>query len=315
MENTPTQLSERDSTVLSIMLLVGVIGLLGLTLDKYGGSRVEVVIKEPVATPSPFAEIELEASAAYVFDVNKEEALFSKNSETQLPLASLTKIMTALVAYESAPVDSVIAIEKESIDIEGDSGLSEGDNWLLSDLLGFTLLVSSNDGAHAVASAVESIPSDFEDEAEEETSFIDRMNSRASELGLVQTYFINETGLDPNLSISGGYGSARDTVELFRRAISIAPELLEDTAYSEVEYSNGGEEMLVAENTNEAVNSIPGLIASKTGFTDLAGGNLVIAFDSGLNHPIIITVLGSSIDGRFSDVNKLVSASIKAVGR
>jgi D-alanyl-D-alanine carboxypeptidase len=66
-----------------------------------------------------------------------------------------------------------------------------------------------------------------------------------------------------------------------------------------------------AENTNVVIDKIPNLIASKTGYTDLAGGNLVIAFDAGLNHPIIISVLGSTEKGRFSDVLQLVQATLK----
>ncbi len=63
------------------------------------------------------------------------------------------------------------------------------------------------------------------------------------------------------------------------------------------------------ENTNEIVDSIDGLIASKTGYTELAGGNLVVAFDAGLNHPIIITVLGSTFSDRFTDIHTLTEAT------
>ena len=62
------------------------------------------------------------------------------------------------------------------------------------------------------------------------------------------------------------------------------------------------------ENTNEVIYAIPNLLGSKTGFTDLAGGNLTIAFDAGLNRPIIVTVLGSTREERFSDVVGLVNA-------
>ena len=62
------------------------------------------------------------------------------------------------------------------------------------------------------------------------------------------------------------------------------------------------------ENTNEIVSKIPNLIGSKTGYTDLAGGNLTIAFDLGHNRPIIVTVLGSTRAERFTDVLTLVAA-------
>jgi len=67
-----------------------------------------------------------------------------------------------------------------------------------------------------------------------------------------------------------------------------------------------------ATNTNKVLGNIPGLIASKTGFTDLAGGNLVVAFDAGMMRPIIVVVLGSGIDERFEDIKKLVWASLNS---
>ncbi len=66
-------------------------------------------------------------------------------------------------------------------------------------------------------------------------------------------------------------------------------------------------------NTNDIVSRIPNLIGSKTGYTDLAGGNLTVAFDAGFDRPIIITVLGSSREERFTDVLKLVNAVQEAV--
>jgi D-alanyl-D-alanine carboxypeptidase len=61
------------------------------------------------------------------------------------------------------------------------------------------------------------------------------------------------------------------------------------------------------------LNKIPSLIASKTGFTDLAGGNLAVIFDAGFEYPIIVVVLGSSQTGRFTDVEKLVNLSLRKI--
>jgi len=65
-----------------------------------------------------------------------------------------------------------------------------------------------------------------------------------------------------------------------------------------------------ANNTNKALGEIPGLIAGKTGFTDLADGNLAIMFDAGVGHPVAVVVLHSSKDGRFEDVKRLVQFSL-----
>jgi D-alanyl-D-alanine carboxypeptidase len=86
------------------------------------------------------------------------------------------------------------------------------------------------------------------------------------------------------------------------------PELLEATKYQTIEIDSL-DKTHKAQNTNMDVDQIPGLIASKTGYTSMAGGNLVIAFDASIGRPIIVVVLGSSLDGRFTDVSKLVSAS------
>jgi D-alanyl-D-alanine carboxypeptidase len=62
------------------------------------------------------------------------------------------------------------------------------------------------------------------------------------------------------------------------------------------------------------VNRFPDLLLSKTGYTDLAGGNLVIVYDAGINHPIAIVVLGSTEDGRFTDVSQLIAATLAHFG-
>lgn len=213
---------------------------------------------EPVKT-NAFDNIILEARAAYVFDMAKNEPIFERNSLSQLALASLTKIMTAVVAKE-------ISFQGESLDTIIDSALAQ----------------SSNEAASALASM--------------DSNFINLMNKKADELELHQTYFLNETGLDISRQISGGYGSARDVAKLISYAIKNNPELFEATTNGEF-------------NSNIYASTTTLLIASKTGFTDLAGGNLAVVFDAGFNHPVVSVVLGSSKDGRFSDMQKLIKAT------
>ena len=110
------------------------------------------IAKEVATLPDPFEKLTLEAKAVYVWDVNKKEILHARNSEAQLPLASVTKLMTALVADEILPETTVVSINREALSSEGDTGLFVEEKWDLNDLLDFTLLVSSNDGASALAS-------------------------------------------------------------------------------------------------------------------------------------------------------------------
>ena len=89
---------------------------------------------------------------------------------------------------------------------------------------------------------------------------------------------------------------------LFDYMVRNKPEILEVTSYNKLELKSEDNKIHNTENTNEIINKIPWVIASKTGYTDLAGGNLVVAFDNGMMRPIIISVLGSTKEGRFKDM-------------
>ncbi|MEI6345993.1 MAG: hypothetical protein WCO79_02055 [bacterium] len=280
-----------------------------LTALNLAGAHAAVTETLPTKTPFqvPFA---LEASAAYVIDTVTGEVLFSRNGTTSLPLASVTKLMTALTAYEQLPPSTVAVIRSSDIVQEGDSGLLANEHWRLKDLLDFTLLVSSNDGASALASASMAFSTSSQDADIQKREFVTLMNQKAQKLGLTSTYFSNESGLDISSTTAGAYGSAKDMTTLFSYILDNHPEMIEATRYEKVSFTSIDDFRHPAKNTNEAVNAIPGLIGSKTGLTDLAGGNLVVAMDIGFQHPVIIAVLGSSEEGRFSDTEALASSTL-----
>jgi len=183
----------------------------------------------------PFSGIDLKAKAAYVLDAESGAALFEKNGEAQLPLASLTKLMTAAVAAEKAPPFLVVGITGNAVSNDGDSGFKVGERWRLSDLIDFTLISSSNDGASAIAAAVGALNSGGKIGTPEEF-FLEEMNRKARKLGLAQTFFLNETGLDFSSATAGGYGSARDVAQLLLYLVKYHPNLLEATGYNSVEF-------------------------------------------------------------------------------
>lgn len=248
-------------------------------------------------------------ASAFVWDVKNQRALYNKNADEQLPLASVTKLMTALVAYELLAPEDRVEISAEALRQGGDSGLLFGETFTAQDLSNLTLIVSSNDGAHALAAAAGATLSD-DNPAD---TFVKAMNIRAEELGLTQTYFNNATGLDIGTTKNGGYGSARDIAFLMEYILTNHLDLLEYTSTDETYIANGNGETHFAQNTNLVVEDIDGLIASKTGYTDLAGGNLVVAFNAGLNRPVIAVVLGSTRNGRFSDILTLTEFAKTAV--
>ncbi|MEK7634859.1 MAG: hypothetical protein AAB446_00260 [Patescibacteria group bacterium] len=281
------------------------------------GMRVLNKKPVPVEVPNIFAKVDLEAKGAIVWDVVNEKELFSKNPNEPLPLASLTKVMTAVTTDGKFNNSEQIKITQADLSPEGDSGLVVGDTWKARDLRDFTLITSSNDGAFALASVIGTKinpPIKVSSSTDVQADFIKKMNETASKIGLTNSKFFNEHGLDIDINKGGAYGSAKDMATLFEYTLKNYPEILEATRYKNLQFASG-QKTYSAENTNILVDKIPNLIASKTGYTLLAGGNLIIAFDAGLGRPIIISVLGSTEAGRFTDVQKLVDASLKYVSQ
>ena len=262
----------------------------------------------------PFAGIEIAGKAAVVIDIPSGNTLYEKNPDATLPLASLTKVMLALVVAEALPPDSIIVIPYYAGGSAGEEHLVKGERWRVQDVVDFTLITSSNNGAGILASAAEPALRERYPESPAGAAALFRMNDLARELGLTSTYFLNVSGLDLSATQAGSYGSARDMAALFAYAVSAEPSLFAGTARGGVLLSDlDGNRNTTASNTNSAQGSIPGLIMGKTGLTDLAGGNLGVVFDLGLAHPVVAVVLGSTENGRFEDMEKLIAAARKAL--
>ncbi|MEK7628396.1 MAG: serine hydrolase [Patescibacteria group bacterium] len=265
-------------------------------------NALPAAVSQATSLPST-ADFPVTAHAAYVYDASTGRVLFEKNANAQLPLASITKVMLALVAHETIPLDAVVHIRATALGSEGDTGLHAGEEWQLQDLIDATLVPSSNDGALALAYETGNrLPGD-EDPVKKT---VEAMNRKARALGLAQTYFLNPTGLDESLTTAGAYGSARDIAALLHYAIRERPEALQGTARDGTLLMSLSGIEHVTHNTNVSIPEIPGLLAGKTGFTDLAGGNLAVVFDASIGRPIFVVVLGSTHEGRFQDVERLV---------
>jgi D-alanyl-D-alanine carboxypeptidase (penicillin-binding protein 5/6) len=240
----------------------------------------------------------LEAKAAVVYDPATGKILYAKNADATMPLASLTKLMTAQVVLGALPTSTLITISKKDVSVEGDVAdlsLKAGDTMTLSSIIKLGLDASSNHAMSAAAAALGA-------------SYITDLNKTAGQLGLSHTYFLNSTGLDLNLDTAGAYGSASDVAHLAAAFMHDYPTYFELSIEESVTVPVSGRQVTV-DATALPILDIPGLIGAKTGYTDLAGGNLVAAFDEDINHPLIAVVLGSSEDGRFSDMRVLIAAA------
>jgi len=299
------------------VILGGAFGSLWYFQTKSAQS-VEEVLEQPYrqvtqdtldTTPNKLTDLTLRADAVYVWDVAGQRALYKKNEGDTLPLASITKLMTALLAHELITDQTRVDVPLAAIQQSGNSGLVAGEELTVEELSQLALISSSNDAAYALGANVGALLG----ERDPAQQFIEGMNIRANELQLPTLSFKNTTGLDLSVVEAGAMGSARDVSFLMEYILVNYPQILAPTTQSATRVYNTAGAYHDVDNTNAIATQIPNLLGSKTGYTDLAGGNLTVAFDLGLNRPIIITVLGSTRDARFSDVLELVAAVQESV--
>ncbi len=279
-----------------------------LTTSNHSGSEDTVMVINDIEEEnlhSVFEGMNIQGANAIIYDVTREQTLFDKEAHTIAPIASLTKLMTAVLVTELIDELTTIEITEEAIAQHGNSGLRVGERIQAKDLNNYSLLSSSNDAAYALAMSIgeEIVP------GEGAAGFVDAMNIKAEELELTNTTFFNPTGLDISATQVGAESTAKDIVLLTEYILKNHPELLSITTEKETQIFNEFGEFHSSRNTNQLIGDIPQLLGGKTGFTTLAGGNLMTVFDVGFNRPIIIVVLGSSIQGRFDDTRILLNST------
>ena len=203
----------------------------------------------------------ISARSACLVDADSGKLLYSKNADKRMPMASTTKVMTAIVALESkVPLDTVIKIPKAAVGIEGSSVyLKEGESIALEDLLYSLLLASANDASVAIAIAV----------AGSEDAFVELMNKKARELGLSNTHFSNPHGLDDKEH----YTTARELAQIMAYALQNESFMTICGTYKKLLQRDSGTRLLV--NHNRLLKAYKGVIAGKTGFTKKSGRCLV----------------------------------------
>lgn len=209
---------------------------------------------------------DVSAKGAVLIDAATGEVLFEKNAEQKLPMASTTKIMSALLALESGNLDEEFVVDSDAIKVEGSSmGLREGDRVTMRTLVYGMLLPSGNDAANAAAVRI----------CGSVDEFVNMMNERAEKLGLKSTHFVTPSGLDDDTDEH--YSTAYDMAVLTREAFN-NPDFCEICGKykAKLKYGNPPYERWLT-NSNKLLNSCEGVIGVKTGFTDKAKRCLVSA--------------------------------------
>lgn len=248
------------------------------------------VLASPVQFPSTPEPPELSATAWILVDADTGLTLAAERPDEELAMASVTKLMTALVVRRHADLEERIRISEEAADVgEAEVGLVAGEVWSVRDLLAAVLVRSGNDAAVALA---EHIGGNVE-------GFAELMNRHAVELGLEHSHFLNPHGLDEE----GHYTSARD-LTVMAAAVLDDPVLaqLSRTRLIRFKPAPTGTDRIVG-NTNRLLGRYPGVVGLKTGYTNEAGRVLVTAVEAE-GRTFISVVMGS--EDHFADTSALL---------
>jgi serine-type D-Ala-D-Ala carboxypeptidase (penicillin-binding protein 5/6) len=265
--------------------LAGLIGLLvlatglGHTAGADASTRPQTPPPTPVpprGSPSPFPTAiatptnatrvpRIPAQAALLADLETGQVLYAKEARVRRPIASVTKVMTALLVLESLPLHETITIDPRAVFEKDDYGASStlgvrpGERVTVENLLYALLLGSANDAAVALAIAVDGSPE----------AFVRRMNARATQLGMAQTHFFSASGLDDR---------GRSTPVDLLRLIRVANEdetfrTITETRFRTIPAPRGPDRRI--QNRNALLWLYPGTFGTKTGQTAGAGSCLV----------------------------------------
>ena len=252
---------------------------------------------EPASSPSRPV---IKAAALYMVELKSGRVLLEKNSTRRLPPASLTKIMTALVALDAAPLQEVVRIDSRAVVHHSSYKFRPGEEFFLRDLLTAMLVTSANDACEAVAWHV----------GGDADRFVTMMNERARTLGLKNTHFANACGFDA----PGQYSTAADLAALTEQALQVpAISMMVRTVTRDIASVDGARQVLLR-STNEMLLD-PDVNGVKTGYTSKAGRCLIASmFKDG--HRLLL--VGLNVKDRWEQAPRLLrygQAVLQAVGK
>ncbi len=261
-------------------------------MDNYAtGFAYDLVVANEDVEGTSQTELE-ETQSAGVFDINKKRVLYAKDIHARMAPASLTKIMTALVAMKYSNTEDLITCSANVTDIDYDAtriGLKEGDQITMNQALHALLINSANDVAIAIA---EHVSGDVD-------TFVELMNEEARMLGATNTHFANPNGLTAN----DHYTTAYDLYLMMNEAMNydLFNEIIHMTEYDSVyNDSQGNEKSMTFKTTNLFLRgdySPPSnvtVIGGKTGTTSEAGNCLILIVKDTQGNPYIAVIMKAS---------------------
>lgn len=259
--------------------------------------NINTIKQEVIQTTSNITDNpKLNSRIALVYDRASGRILFDKNGDKTTPMASTTKIMTAIVVVENSNLSDIVTIDSKSAETGGSRlGLKKNDKITVNDLLYGLMLRSGNDAAVALAIHV----------GGSVEGFAELMNKKARKLNLTSTHFMVPHGLD----MDGHYTTAYELAKMADYALK--NEKLKEIVSTKTCTININNNPKVISNTNELLGSVSGVYGVKTGFTNGAGRCLVTACKRD-SLDIITVIIGADTKKiRTSDSMKLIEYSFK----
>lgn len=254
-----------------------------IVMPDYGVAAGERILPNPP---------KITADAAILVDMDTGGIIYAKNADKREYPASTTKIMTAILSLENGDNNRSVMVSPYAAWVES-TGLWAGQSMRQFEMMELMLLESDNGAATALGESI----------AGSEAAFSAMMNNKARELGMNDTHFINANGMPDD----NHYSTVRDMAKLsqyamqntlFRRVVASPKIVMPD-------WENPGQ-FYEAENTNELLETYPGCIGLKTGYTNAAGGCLVSAAERDGKRILCVVFKSEDVDARFSDSSALL---------
>jgi len=248
---------------------------------------------------------EVQAKSAILVEIarnnGQQNIIWAKKADQESPIASLTKLMTAVIAAEFYQQNQNIIVTKRAIEQLDEAGnLRAGERLNTEKLLKIMLLESSNDAAFALTEPMGG-----------PEGFVALMNLKAQDIGLGHTRYFNPNGLDPEDTQSPpdqiNHSTAIDLVKLAQYTVGYHPEILEILGEKEISlYSGDAQFYHQLQTTNELLDRNPNIIGGKTGTTERAKGCLLLILKGKTPGTYLVAVVLNSPD-KFGDMEKIIS--------
>jgi len=272
------------------------LAMLALPLSRL---RPDAALAAPIqatnGSPLGMTPPDVSAAAIYAYDLDSGSVLYTKNADAHRPVASVTKIVTALVTYKHATRDEAVDIDdSDLIDPESEytrMGLQSGDRLLVLDLVYGLLLPSGGDAANALARFVGTKISGESDPDVARGKFVEEMNAYVASLGLADTYFVDPAGENDR-----GFSSAHDIAVLGGELMAV-PDLAFIVAQQTADVTSQKGVVYSLKNTNDLLDDNLGVVGIKTGSTSAAGANVLLARQvNGGESIVVVAVLGATLE-------------------